>query len=117
MRKNFLTIYLILSGLAFLSIFIQLLLAGIAFTQDYTYWEMHKTFALFKYIYLIMFTIGLIGKLPKNLAWLAFILFAIANIQYYTAHGFLPFLHVVIPLVIFWLNLEAIRKSYKVYKV
>jgi hypothetical protein len=117
MKRNYLTIYLILSGSAFLCIFIQILLAGIAFTQDYTYWELHKTFALFKYIYLIIFIVGLVGKLPKTQIWLAIILFAIANIQYYTAHGFLPFLHVVIPLVIFWLNLEAVRKTFKFYRV
>lgn len=117
MRKNFIKVYLVLSGLALLSILIQVFLAGVALFQDYTYWEMHKSFALFKYIYLFMFIVGLTGKLPKNLTWLAFVIFAVANIQYYTAHGFLASLHVVIPFLIFWLNLVIMRNAYKSLKV
>ena len=117
MRKNFLKLYLVLSGLALLSILIQVYLAGVAVFQDYTYWDIHKSFALFKYIYFVMFIVGLVGKLSKNLTWLSLAIFAIANIQYYTAHGFLASLHVVIPFLIFWLNLVIIRKAYKTLKV
>src|SRR5690554_1736854 len=105
MRKNLLKIYLVLNWLAFLSIFIQVFLAGVALFQDYSFWEIHKSFALFKYLYFVMFIVGLIGKLPRNLTWLSIAIFAVANVQYYTAHGFLASLHVVIPFLIFWINL------------
>lgn len=117
MKKNLLKLYLLLSGLSFISILIQVYLAGVAVFQDYTYWELHRSFALFKYIYFVMFIVGLVGKLPKNLTWLSFALFAVANIQYYTAHGFLASLHVVIPFLIFWLNLVVMRDAYKTVKV
>jgi hypothetical protein len=117
MRKNFLKIYLFLSWLAFLCILIQVFLAGVAIFQVYSYWEIHKSFALFKYIYFVMFIVGLVGKLPKNLIWLSIAIFAIANVQYYTAHGFLASLHVVIPFLIFWINLVLIRKAYEALKV
>src|SRR5699024_12195451 len=105
------------SWLAFLCILIQVFLAGVAIFQVYSYWEIHKSFALFKYIYFVMFIVGLVGKLPKNLIWLSIAIFAIANVQYYTTHGFLASLHVVIPFLIFWLNLVIIRKAYKTLKV
>ncbi|PAV28288.1 hypothetical protein CIL05_18140 [Virgibacillus profundi] len=117
MRKSFLKVYLVLSWLAFLSILIQVFLAGVAIFQDYSYWEIHKSFALFKYIYIAMFIVGLVGKLPKNLIWLSIAIFAVANVQYYTAHGFLASLHVVIPFLIFWINLVLIRKAYEALKV
>src|SRR5690625_2300627 len=117
MEKSLLNIYFGLSCLALLCILTQVYLAGVAVFQDYTYWEIHKSFALFKYIYLVMFIVGLLGKLPKSFTWLSLIIFAIANIQYYTAHGFLASLHVVIPFLIFWLNLVIIRKAYKTLKV
>lgn len=112
MKKGLLYTYMGLSFLAFLCILIQVFLAGVAVFQDYTYWDFHKTFSLFKYIYFVAFIIALLGRLPKLLTWSAFILFAAANLQYYTAHGFLAPLHLVLPFFIFWLNIVIIKKSF-----
>ena len=97
MKKILLNTYFGLALIALICILAQVYFAGVAVFQDYEYWEIHKTFALFKYIYLVMFIVGLIGRLPKGLTWLSLLIFAIANVQYYTAHGFLAALHVVIP--------------------
>ncbi|GGP10667.1 DUF6220 domain-containing protein [Oceanobacillus neutriphilus] len=109
-------LYLGLACLAFLCILIQVYFAGIALFQDYTYWNIHKAFSLFKYIYLAMFIVGLLGKMPKSLTWYALILFAVANLQYYTAHGFLASFHVILPFVIFSLNFIIIRNTLKLVK-
>lgn len=116
MKKGFLHIYIGLSCVAFICILIQVFLAGVAVFQNFSYWEAHKTFALFKYMYVVLFIVCLLGKLPKDLTWLAFILFAVVNLQYYTAHGFFGALHVVIPFLIFWLNVVMIRKSFNMIK-
>lgn len=60
-----------------------------------------------------MFMVGLLGKIPNSLTWYALILFAVANVQYYTAHGFLASLHVILPFVIFSLNFIIIRNTLK----
>ncbi|MEK4301402.1 DUF6220 domain-containing protein [Oceanobacillus sp. FSL W8-0428] len=117
MKSIYQNLYLGLSCLAFLCILIQVYLAGIALFQDYTYWNIHKAFSLFKYIYLVMFIIGLLGKIPKSLTWYALILFTVANVQYYTAHGFLAFLHVILPFIIFSLNFIVIRNTLKLAKI
>lgn len=116
MEKILLKTYFGLSCVEMICILAQVYFAGVAVFQDYDYWEIHRSFALFKYIYLVIFIVGLIGKLPKHLTWLSLLIFGIANVQYYTAHGFLESLHVVIPFLIFWLNIVVIRNSFKKIK-
>jgi len=113
MIKVYKNLYFGLACLACLCILIQVYFAGVGVFQDYTYWNIHKSFSLFKYIYLVMFIIGILGKIPKSLTWSALILFALTNVQYYTAHGFLASLHVVFPFIIFGLNLIIIRNALK----
>jgi mercuric ion transport protein len=106
--------YFILSWVLFICIIVQVYLAGVAIFDNPAAWIWHKTFVhIFEYISVIMFILGFIGKLPWRIIWGSLGLFALFNIQYYTAHGIAGALHPILALVLFWGSLTLARSSYK----
>ncbi|KGA98109.1 hypothetical protein AJ85_18500 [Alkalihalobacillus alcalophilus ATCC 27647 = CGMCC 1.3604] len=107
--------YFIFVCLALLAVLFQILIAGVALFENYSYWELHKAFAHFKYVYMLLFVIALFLKKHKTLIWLPLILFILANAQYYTAHGYIAALHVVIPIFITLLTVKLTFNSYQLF--
>jgi len=105
--------YLILAWLILICVVVQVFLAGMAMFEDSEAWVWHRKFVhLFEYITVVMFILGIIGKLPRSLTWGSLGLFALFNIQYYTAHGIAGALHPVLALVVFSGSLALARGSY-----
>ncbi|MEC0174324.1 DUF6220 domain-containing protein [Paenibacillus favisporus] len=105
--------YFILSWVLMICIVVQVFLAGVALFDHSEAWKWHRTFVhMFEYISIILFILGIIGKLSRELIWGSLGLFALFNIQYYTAHGIAGALHPVLALALFWGALALIRGSY-----
>ncbi|WP_222125821.1 DUF6220 domain-containing protein, partial [Paenibacillus sp. Y412MC10] len=105
--------YFILSCVLMICIVVQVFLAGVALFDHSEAWKWHRAFVhMFEYISIILFILGIIGKLSRKLIWGSLGLFALFNIQYYTAHGIAGALHPVLALVLFWGALAIIRGSY-----
>lgn len=104
--------YFILSWVLFICIVVQVFLAGVALFEHSDAWQWHRTFVhMFEYISLVMFILGIVGKLSRKLVWGSLGLFVLFNIQYYTAHGIAGALHPVLALALFWGALVLIRGS------
>ena len=104
----------ILAWILLICIVIQVYLAGMAIFENPVNWGRHRTFVhMFEYITVLMFVLGFIGRLPRKMVWGSLGVFAIFNIQYYTAHGFAGALHPVLSLILFWGSLTLARHSHK----
>ena len=109
--------YFIFSWILFVCIIVQVYLAGVAFFDNSAAWDWHTIFIhMFEYIAIVMFVLGFIGKMPRGLIWGSLGLFALFNIQYFTAHGFIGALHPVLALVLFWWSLTLARGSFRLIK-
>jgi len=117
LQKNGSKIYFYLAIAISLCVIIQMFLAGAGLFNDASYWKGHTLFVhIFQYLYIILFLIALIAKMGKMLTLSPLALFVLCNIQYFTAYGFWPALHVVIPLAIFAWSLYLILKSFEVIR-
>lgn len=106
--------FFILAWIVFICIVVQVYLAGMAIFDNPINWIRHRHFVhMFEYSTVLMFILGFIGKLPRKMTWGSLGLFALFNIQYYTAHGIVGALHPVLALVMFWVSLVLSRLSYK----
>ncbi|MFD0619117.1 DUF6220 domain-containing protein [Paenibacillus sp. GCM10027629] len=111
--KNCRLAYYILSWVLMICILVQVFLAGVALFDHSEAWNWHRTFVhMFEYISIILFILGIIGKLSRKMIWGSLGLFVLFNIQYYTAHGIAGALHPVLALALFWGTLELVRGSY-----
>lgn len=80
-------------------------------------WKWHRTFVhMFEYISVVLFFLGIIGKLSWKMIWGSLGLFLLFNIQYYTAHGIAGALHPVLALVLFWGAVALVRSSFPFLK-
>ncbi|MCJ8013001.1 DUF6220 domain-containing protein [Paenibacillus sp. KQZ6P-2] len=101
----------------FICIVAQVYLAGMALFGNSEAWKWHRTFVhMFEYISVILFFLGIFGKLSWRMIWGSLGLFLLFNIQYYTAHGIAGALHPVLALVLFWGALALVRSSYPFLK-
>ncbi|WP_152392969.1 DUF6220 domain-containing protein [Paenibacillus guangzhouensis] len=101
----------------FICIVVQVYLAGMALFGNPEAWNWHRTFVhMFEYISVILFFLGIFGKLSRWMIWGSLGLFLLFNIQYYTAHGIAGALHPVLALVLFWGSLALVRSSYPFLK-
>lgn len=106
--------YFILAWVFFFCIVAQVYLAGMAMFENPVNWRKHTTFVhMFEYISILMFILGYIGRLPRKMIWGSFGLFALCNIQYYTAHGIAGALHPVLAMVLFGGSLTLAWRSNK----
>ncbi|OZB92339.1 DUF6220 domain-containing protein [Paenibacillus sp. XY044] len=107
----------LLSWILIICIVVQVYLAGMALFGNTEVWKWHRTFVhMFEYISVLLFILGLIGKVSWKMTWGSLGLFLLFNIQYYTAHGIAGALHPVFALVLFWGALALVRSSYPFLK-
>ncbi|WP_099159206.1 DUF6220 domain-containing protein [Virgibacillus ndiopensis] len=104
-------IFAILAVLFFLSIVIQVFLAGVALFVDYGQWNYHTTFVHYvEFTPIVMLIISFFGGIPKSLRWQCAGLYLMIILQYITIQllgsiSYLTALHPVIALVLFWRSL------------
>lgn len=109
--------YSILALVLFICIVVQVYLAGMALFGNSEAWKWHRTFVhMFEYFSVVLFILGIVGKLSRRMIWGSLGLFLLFNIQYYTAHGIAGALHPVLALVLFWGALALVRGSYPFLK-
>lgn len=109
--------FFILAWILFICIIVQVYLAGMAIFDNPINWIKHRNFVhMFEYTSVLMFILGFTGRLPRKMTWGSLGLFALFNIQYYTAHGIAGALHPVLALILFWGSLVLARKSYEMLK-
>ncbi|QED45981.1 DUF6220 domain-containing protein [Cytobacillus dafuensis] len=108
--------FFLLALILLICIVAQVYLAGMAIFEDPVNWGRHRIFVhMFEYISILMFFLGFIGRLPWKMIWGSFGMFALCNIQYYTAHGIAGALHPVLALVLFWVSFTLAWSSYRYY--
>ncbi|WP_376771908.1 DUF6220 domain-containing protein [Paenibacillus rhizosphaerae] len=105
--------YSILAFVLLICIIVQVYLAGVALFGNSELWKYHRSFVpMFGYITLILFILGIIGKLNRKMIWGSLGLFVLISFQYITALHIASALHPVLSLALFWGSLVLVRGSY-----
>jgi hypothetical protein len=122
LNRWILGIFTILAGLFFISIIIQVMLAGFALFVDYGDWNYHRSFIhFFEFVPLVMFILSFIGRFPKDLRWQSAGLYILILLQYVTANlsssiPYVAVLHPVIAMILFWRSLVTLQQSLNLLK-
>lgn len=105
--------YSILALVFLICIVVQVYLAGMALFGDSEVWKWHRSFVpMFGYISVVLFILGIVGKLNRKMIWGSLGLFVLISLQYITALHIAGALHPVIALALFWGALALVRGSY-----
>ncbi|WP_127592931.1 DUF6220 domain-containing protein [Paenibacillus lautus] len=109
--------YSILALVLLICIVVQVYLAGMALFGNSEVWKWHRSFVpMFGYISVILFILGIIGKLNRKMIWGSLGLFVLISFQYITALHIAGALHPVLALALFWGALALVRGSYPFLK-
>lgn len=105
--------YSILAFVFLICIIVQVYLAGMALFGDSELWKYHRSFVpMFGSISLILFILGIVGKLNRTMIWGSLGLFVLISLQYITALHIAGALHPVLALALFGVSLVLVRGSY-----
>lgn len=109
--------YSFLALVLLICIVVQVYLAGMALFGNSEVWKWHRSFVpMFGYISVILFILGIIGKLKRKMIWGSLGLFVLISFQYITALHIAGALHPVLALALFWGALALVRGSYPFLK-
>ncbi|WP_188454773.1 DUF6220 domain-containing protein [Virgibacillus oceani] len=109
--------FALLAVLFFLSILVQVFLAGIAIFVNLGQWYYHTAFVHYvEFIPIVMLILSFFGAIPKSLRWQCAGLYLMIVLQYITIQlsGSVPYLtalHPVIALLLFWRSLVTARTA------
>jgi hypothetical protein len=112
----------IFSLLFFISIIIQIFLAGVAIFADIGHWSYHESFIhYFEFVPIGMLILSFFGGIPKMFRWQSAGLYLMIILQYVTANliGKVPYisaLHPIIAMILFWRALVIVQESMKLMK-
>lgn len=105
--------YSILAIVLLICIVLQVYLAGMALFGDSEFWKWHRSFVpMFGSIPVILFILGIIGKLNRKMIWGSLGMFVLISFQYITALHLAGALHPVLALALFLAALTLVRGSY-----
>jgi hypothetical protein len=93
---------------------LQVFFAGLGIFVDSNDLALHRTFAnYFEMASILMFLISFAGRIRGSLRWLTLGLFALTSLQHMTIQfsGFLPAIHTVDALLLFWISLHLTKRS------
>lgn len=93
---------------------LQVFFAGLGVFVNSDNWELHRTFAnYFEMVSVVMFIISFAGRIKGTLRWLPLGLFALTGLQHMSFQfpGFLPAIHAVDALLLFWISLHLTKRS------
>jgi len=109
--------FAILAWLFFISIIVQVFLAGIALFVDFGHWNFHQSFVhYFEFVPVVMLILAFFGGIPKNLRWHSLSLYIMIILQYVTVNltGKIPYIgaiHPIIALLLFWRALFMVKEG------
>jgi uncharacterized integral membrane protein len=108
-------VYGVLAAGYLVCVILQVFFAGLGIFVNSNDLELHRTFAnYFELASIIMFLISFAGRIRGSLRWLTLGLFALTSLQHLTIQqfsGFLPALHTVDALLLFWISLHLTKRS------
>jgi hypothetical protein len=95
---------------------LQVFFAGLGVFVNSDNLELHRNFAnYFEMASIVMFLISFAGRIKGRLRWLPLGLFALTSLQHMSLQfsGFLPAIHTVDALLLFWISLHLTKHSLK----
>lgn len=105
--------FMILGWAMVVCVVAQTFIAGLAIFNDPSHWSGHVIFVhIFEYIPLLMLLFSFLGRLPKAMKWLSFVLFGLIFFQYFTAN--MPAagaLHPVIALGLIVMSISVAKRA------
>lgn len=109
--------YGLLAVLYFICVILQVFFAGLGVFVDSGDLDLHRTFAnYFEFGSVLMFLLSFLGAIRGWPRWLPLALFALTSAQHMTIRtftGYLPALHTVNALLLFWIALHLVKRSWK----
>jgi uncharacterized integral membrane protein len=93
---------------------LQVFFAGLGVFVNSEDLQLHRTFAnYFEFASIIMFLLSFAGRIKGSLRWLTLGLFALTSLQHMSINfsGFLPAIHTVDALLLFWIALHLTKRS------
>lgn len=115
--------YFVLSVIFLISVFVQILFAGLGLFADGTYWINHRMFVLImELITLLMLIFGAMCRSPRIVFGYTLGLFGFIFVMYFTANmrAHVPWiagLHPVIAMLIVIFSVMAVRAAYRLVKM
>jgi uncharacterized integral membrane protein len=107
-------IYGVLAAGYLVCVILQVFFAGLGVFVNSDNLQLHRTFAnYFEFASIIMFLLSFAGRIKGSLRWLTLGLFALTSLQHMTLQfsGFLPAIHTVDALLLFWISLSLTKRS------
>jgi hypothetical protein len=95
-------------------VILQVFFAGLGIFVNSNNLDLHRTFAnYFEFASIIMFLLSFAGRIKGSLRWLPLGLFVLTSLQHMTLQfsGFLPTIHTVNALLLFWISLHLTKRS------
>jgi hypothetical protein len=109
-------VYGILAAGYLVCVILQVFFAGLGVFVNSNDLQLHRTFANdFEFVSILMFILSFFGRIRGSLRWLTLALFALTSLQHMTIRtftGFLPALHTVDALLLFWISLHLTKRSW-----
>jgi hypothetical protein len=107
-------VYGVLAAGYLLCVILQVFFAGLGIFVNSNDLGLHRTFAnYFEFASIIMFLLSFAGRIKGSLRWLTLGLFGLTSLQHMTIQfsGFLPAIHTVDALLLFWISLHLTKRS------
>jgi uncharacterized integral membrane protein len=107
-------VYGVLAAGYLVCVILQVFFAGLGVFVNSDNLQLHRTFAnYFEFASIIMFLLSFAGRIKGSLRWLTLGLFALTSLQHMTLQfsGFLPAIHTVDALLLFWIALHLTKRS------
>ncbi|MDF2682686.1 MAG: hypothetical protein K0R47_3876 [Brevibacillus sp.] len=100
----------------FVCVLLQVFFAGLGLFVNSSELNLHRVFAnYFEFAVLLMFLLSFFGRIRGGLRWLTLVLFVLTSLQHMTIRtfsGFLPAFHTVDALLLFWISLHLLKRSW-----
>jgi uncharacterized integral membrane protein len=109
-------VYAVLAAGYLVCVILQVFFAGLGVFVNSDDLQLHRTFAnYFELASVLLFLLSFVGRIRGSLRWLTLGLFALTSLQHLTIQqftGFLPALHTVDALLLFWISLHLTKRSF-----
>jgi len=109
-------VYGLLAAGYLICVVLQVFFAGMGLLVENQDLELHRVFAnYFEMGAVVMFLLSFVGRIRGELRWLPLGLFVLTSMQHMTIRSFtglLPALHTVDALLLFWISLHLVKRSW-----
>ncbi len=109
-------VYGLLAAGYLVCVILQVFFAGMGLFVENENLDLHRVFAnYFEMGSIVMFLLSFFGRIRGGLRWLPLGLFVLTSLQHMTIQsfsGFLPALHTVDALLLFWISIHLTKRSW-----